>query len=330
MIDNKKGVNEFLEDVIIPIEQNHVDTGKYYVMIKGLYSWQEKKIKLIWGGKDNHNEDWPLPIEHNPGEWKTKALDDSENTDYFRKVRLATISGLLWSNAKLEGVLYLAEYEGLAEKLQRQDFVGIYPRNDEQKRFVNNLDHIYNCIPTGVKVEKARLIHEVNKWNPYMLWTFAIDCATRALNEYQRLGGERPPVYKEGIEFAHALSKHIYLEKSLEMEELLNTDLGANNFENLIVNRGNALKEAIEQNIAKHYGMDLVGRAVINSLSEYYSYKVANEARTQRALIFEREYRDKYEIPSMREKDLYDRITYAFMKSELDWQVAHLNKMLVE
>lgn len=68
---SKKKADDFVREIIIPIEQSNIDSGNLFVLIKPYtINW------VLFGqnsfGDDERGEndhDWPFPTEDTPGEW---------------------------------------------------------------------------------------------------------------------------------------------------------------------------------------------------------------------------------------------------------------------
>ena len=317
MSDTKKSHEKFLQDVIVPVEQNKSGSKNLFVLVEArleldISDFREEDVFLR---QERH---WSsFPTDSNPGKWIE-----------HKKIRLETISGILW-HSPIGGRLYRIEYQGDSIELERSDYIHSFPKTDYQKMLVETQEYIDSCIFFGVKVKKAKLIARVKHWTPYFLWSFAIDCTERA---YEVAKESIPEVYKEGIVFARAYSKYVCKMGSFEIKDLL-SKITDDDIDKFFVD--DKRQEMINKITHKtEYGSSSRMQKMIRELLLPYNFfEPVNKARTLMSEILLAEYDKEYDLPSpisndLEEKIAAERIWIAIHKKELDWQVMHMEKLL--
>lgn len=321
-----KNAQQFINDVIIPLENKSVDTNKLYDLLGDLYFEGTPKLGVI-------GQEWPLPSDNAPGSYRYYD-HQSQLPEILKRISLYTISGILMKHVDWGdrlgflrgGRLYRAEYDGESRKLEATDLV-YYGKNNPAPKYVTN---ICNCIPLGYSVTKARLINRVVSWDYYLLRNFGVDCAERAyqkcINRYgkrsidfelliksmrERISDERLKVNETG-KYAPDFSSQ-NLEKWSHIVELRhNLYISFNSFET-----NNAWK-AID--------------AVVNDRF----FEAAKIVREDIAFYMDEDFiriKQEYKLPSGNDiefDEVTNRLFYAYMKKELDWQVTHLSYLLGE
>ena len=175
-----------------------------------------------------------------------------------------------------------------------------------------------------MKVEKARLLHKIKNWNPYILWNFSIDCVERIFLACKKLGSEPETVYQDSIDFVRVLAKYVCLKETADVARLLKNKTTDNGFDEPFLKQKKILETAIEQAIYKDYVYKYLGKASKNLLfwDPTKIFAITQDLRTQAAFCFPKEYYDKYEFPVLpvveRAEDvatnvLIDRIWFAFI-----------------
>jgi hypothetical protein len=224
----KKSADELISDVIVPIEQNDIDSGKLYVLIRSQPN--QSCAEYEEGHWSNDFDDWPFPTESGPREW----IED-------KQITLETLSGLIWRGST-GGRLYRADFEGEKKKVGPRDYWGgsdDYARSDIEAR-----KHIDECISLGLEVKRARLIRRITNWAPYLLWSFALDCIERAYGFERDLISD---IYKEAIIFARAYSKYRCGMGGLELEGLVKVSSANKDFYSLSLNKRYELTKLISE-----------------------------------------------------------------------------------
>lgn len=310
---SKKSTEEFISNVIIPIEHNDIDSGNLYVLIRSRpnQSCTEYEEEGHWS---YDFEDWSFPTESSPGEW----LEGEQ-------IKLETLSGLIWRGV-MGGRLYKVEFEGEKKNLGSQDYFD--SSNDYQRAEIDARKHIDEYISLGTEVKKARLSRKIKNWRPYLLWSFALDCIERAYS-FER--DFVPDIYKEGIIFARAYSKYRCGMGGIELEELVKVSSANKDFYSLSLNKKFELIKLISENS----GLETVvylRKALVEAFDLNKPFQVANYVRTAMAWHYMGEYHTEYTYPGIteisKEQKIVNRIWYALHKKELDWQVDHMNKLI--
>ncbi len=319
---SKKGTKEFISDVIIPIEQNDIDNGNLYVLIRSRPNQSlteyEEEADLAYD-----TEGWSFPSTSDPGEWiepkEIKWLEDNH-------IKLETLSGLIWRGT-VGGRLYEADLEGENKRIGPHDYWG--GQDDRTRIDIDAKKHIDECISLGLEVKRARLIHRITNWSPYLLWSFALDCIERAYSFNKEFA---PDICKEGIIFARAYSKYRCGMGGIELEGFVKKSSNDKNFYSISLDKKYELAKLIsEQSILGANAF--LQKGLIEALEPYKPFQVVNYARTAMAWHYMGEYREEYEYPGFATLDLgelaiFNRIWYALHKKELDWQVDHLRKLV--
>ena len=327
----KKTTKEFIQKVIVPIEQNYPesDTSNLYVLIVPpvFFEYGEDPFALAneynkrGDSGDNMSslfgrDDDLLPSQNTPGKWVEK--DDIFSSTKFG-IKLMTLSGIVWHGSK-GGNLYLAEFEGEAKRLELDDFFYFYSSRSERENIdVMARTYIDDCIYLGQKVMRARLVRKVGKCTPFLLWTFAIDCIERACTLYS---DAIPDSYMKGLMLARAFSNYMFGKKTDDYEELLKKFSVRTDYEMRMLISGE-----------KDYNTKSIGEAIVAVFNSHKPFYVVQHIQTAMAWLHFGEYMNEYEYPGLGDSNLErmaisKRIWYALRKRELNWQVSHLRKLL--
>jgi hypothetical protein len=309
----KKTSKEFINDVIIPIEQKDIDSGNLYVLIRSQPN--QSLTEYEEGHWAYDSEDWSFPTESGPGEW----IEGEE-------IKLETLSGLVWRGT-VGGRLYKADFEGAKKKIGLHDYWGDY--DDYTRTEIEAAKHIDECISLGFEVKRARLIRRIRNWRPYLLWSFALDCIERTYSSKRDLVSD---IYGEGIIFARAYSKYRCGMGGLELEGLVKASSASKDFHSLTLNKKYELVKLISER--SELGSTVyLKKAVIAGFDPDKPFQAANYIRTAMTSYSMGEYREEYAYPGFATKDLeeqkiFNKIWYALHKKELEWQVDHLSKLI--
>jgi hypothetical protein len=315
MNSSKKSTEEFIKDVIVPIEQNSIDKGNLYVLIKSRPTQDYTEYQETPDWYYDH-EDWSLPTENRAGDWL-----EGEH------LKLKTLSGLLWGGSS-GGRLYEADYQGEKSRIAPTEFFSVY--DDYQKSDIAARQYLDQCISLGIEVKKARLLTRIKFWRPYFLWSFALDCIERAYSYEKYI---KTDVYKEGIIFARAHAKYKCDMGSIELEKILNAPASDKSFYSLVLKKNSDLSKSISEQSA--LGSEVyLRKAILEAFNPNKPFQIANYVRTAMAWHSLGEYRDEYLYPGLackpENRDISNRLWYAFHKRELDWQVSHLSMLIGE
>ncbi len=317
-----KTTQELINDVLLPIQINLVDTNKVYV--------------LLGIGDTDIDKEWPLPSGNAPGNYRCYGEDQlPKYREFDKKIRVYTISGLLWGNSSLGaqystrlqiGKLYRAEICGESEKLTADDFIAYLVGTDRAK-YIADLDKIYRYIPLGLSGKKARLQSEVSAWTVYTLKSFGIDCADRVYQNWVKRSQQRSPIF----EFMIKLTKAEISDECGESRDAIDSLTGIKNNKlqqmNFIQGKRNELMKATQE-----VGSKYIGEA-IEAAERGNFFKAASVARVDTGFWQDKEFysiRDDYQFPKGYDHEFNDFLFRTYMKKELDWQVTHLNNLLRE
>lgn len=336
----KQSLKEFLEKVISPIEDQKVDNGKVFISLKALWTPFKESIDIqrIDGIQKSY---WKIEDGKLPGGWVTH--DKSGYHTYgigSRNIGLYTLSLLLFTNA-LQETLFEAEYEGPHSPLKcDQEFSYGLTFELINKKMPKYFEQAFNCLPAGVNAEKARLQKRVLKWNYFTGWQFGLTCIKRTLAEAEkdaRLGDYKlPGFYYEALSLGEALMKYMctgkdesyktlqdkYKEGDEELgfrKQFSSEDFVMGEINNWVKERYDLMQNFLASGLSKCFGKG--GRP----------WEAAGDARAQIALFKIRQFDKQFTIPSLIEdNEAAERIFYAFMKEEMDWQVQYLIDLLDE
>jgi hypothetical protein len=315
MVNNSK-YNK-LEPILFEMEINHVERGNLYVSLE---------CDIL--GKNVLSDDWPHPSDSGPGEWRTienLKIDLLKSSGVFQLLNLYTLSGLLFFK-RIKDRLYKAEFEGEPIEI----LSNVYPtEGDESVRYLKG-------IKKGVSVARARLVKEIDSWNNYSAFTFACDCAERAILNDEKVFGHPNETNNSGIVFARALGKYHYLDDPADIEAILGKKFTnkKERFEYI-----SSSKKLLLSKLSELASLNYASKALVECFDHIYRpsravQKAALNARINRATIGFLELKSiGLEVPDWfrikeNEKETVNRIWYLYQKKELEWQALHLEKIL--
>jgi len=197
MIVTDKNSEEYINNIIVPIEQNKNDNGNLYVFISSNPTFDFNT--LVFNDYDekilNQQDFWSFPNESGPGEWVEKD-----------NIKLETLSVIFLGRytSSQGGYLYKAEYHGEKKIYHMEEYMK--PQSKNQQNIIDLHDRLYQLLDLGVIVNKARLTRRIKTCNLFLFWSFAIDCIEHSYSIYQQIF---PDSYKKGILFARAYSKYM-------------------------------------------------------------------------------------------------------------------------
>jgi|WetSurMetagenome_2_1015567.scaffolds.fasta_scaffold173223_2 hypothetical protein len=317
-----KSAIDFINDVIIPIEQNNVESGNLYVLFRSRPNLSTYEYEETSNTIDNA-EEWSFPSVSGPGEWiKPKEVQWIEDNC----IKLETLSGIVWRGVE-GGRLYKAVFEGDCKRIGPREYWG--GTSGRAKIDVEAKQYIDECISLGLEVKSARLISIIKNWKPYLLWSFALDCVERAYSFNRQLASD---VYKGGIIFARAYSKYMCGIGGIELESFVKGSSDDKNFYALSLNKKYELERLISGQSELGASVYL-RKALVEALDPFKPFQVANYARTAIASHDLGKYHENYEYPgfavsNLEDYKMFSRIWVALQKKELDWQVEHLSILL--
>ena len=335
---SKKSCKEFIEEVIVPIENKPVEDGNLYVLFQAFpkfdtedFSYKEYEI----GESPNRGKNLSVPSEISTSKWQKATPSKEEKRGRWDYYYLLTLSGLIWHGAR-GGKLYRAEYQGRSIKLEHLDFYfyALRPSEMENDPYVQSRVFIENCINLGIKTQKARITNEVKNWTPFLLWSFAIDCIERQCLIDETI----PDIYRQGLQFARILAKYYCGINKDEMENFVQRDSNSQNLEKEFFIKVSDLLSKISEDSKNAYGfaksLSNAFYMCFNKFPPFNPFDVAREAQVMCAWRGKGHYRNLYDYPGGlteddEERRISERIWLAFAKQELDWQVQHLNELIV-
>jgi len=308
-----KTTQQFNNEILLPIQTNLVDTNKLYVLLGILHPDIDKE--------------WPLPSGNVPGSFRYYGEDHLPKlNEFYKKIRLYTISGLLWGNTNSDeniisrSKLYRAEYIGESNKLDAGDFNIALSYNIPKA-----VSYISSYIPLGFSVKKARLLREINTWTINKLKSFGLDCADRVYQNWAKRYKERSHIF----EFMIWLTRAEISDESGRTHNAVDLHTGIkNNKEHQMKYINEKRTELIQA--AKELGSLFVGEA-IGAAEKGNFFKAASMARMDTAWEQDADFkkiRDDYEFS--KDPEFNNILFYTYWKKELDWQVTHLNDLLGE
>jgi hypothetical protein len=228
-----------------------------------------------------------------------------------------------------ESKLYLAEYTGIPLEI----YSNVYPETaDEVAKYLKH-------IKRGIRVSRARLLHELKTWNDKTLMTFAYDCAERAIKRENYIFKDRTRFF-DALEFLKAAIDCIYYDKTEDIRRILKIPLDPKiNYKIYLYDH----IRSFENELFKDYYTGVIDtcKALYACFSHFYLPVYAAKDASFRGMttsliigFFELESQGyvvpSWSLPKENEKELHDRIWYLNYKIEIDWQVKHLSKLLGE
>lgn len=329
MIVTEKNSEEYVNNIIVPIEQKKNDSGNLYVFVNSspildfntlvFNDYDEKTL--------NRQDFWSFPTENGPGEWVERD-----------NIKLETLTAIIFRNASSQGgYLFKAEYKGKKKIYEMKG--NMWPQNKNQQNQIDPHDRLYQLLDLGVIVNKARLTIRIKPCNLFLFWSFAIDCIEHSYSLYREIF---PESYKKGIFFARAYSKYMCGKGYIDLENLFDKPIGDKVMLSTLAGK---MRDEVEGLVSKDLGFidfekNSIGKAILDSLHLPFPFNVSEYVRTAHAQLQSDKFRAENEIPHVREDSFYhadkykeeerilSRIWYAFYKEELDWQVNHFREMI--
>jgi hypothetical protein len=341
----KKTLDQFIDDVITPIENNKVDDGKFYVSLeaKPVFPRLDTNLKYV-GSVTTYVEKgkliyWGIEDEKYPGKWVEKKRNKFKDGSLSIQFPLYTLSTLLFCNI-FDLSLFVAEYSNAVEPLR----IGqVFARtvSSEDANLPSHLEHIFNCLPKSVNASKARIVQKIDKWDYVHYWEFALICTERALiiaEENADMDGYKiPNVFSEALDFAKADYDAQCFQQVSEYKRI--QEKYASRITGNIWQKDQAAKNAFYDEMNKwtkenyHLPHLYLKDAILECINFYTPLKrnIFGNVRSLIGWFNKNDYRNEYTFPNfIKQTNEFHRIAQAFSKKELDWQVENLIKFIGE
>lgn len=338
----KKSYDQFLENIIIPIEKNRVDNVNLYVSLEGKPISPSVNPDFTRGPKitqidDSSLKKWGIEKEKYPGKWVTKEKNKFSGGWLSLRYPLHTLYTLLFCD-RLQFSLFVAEYKNEVEPLRLGQLFSFMGAEDEI--LPTYLVNAFQCLPNGFNASEARIIRKINKWDYYYYWEFGLICVERALMlakiHATAEGYKLPSAFFEGLDFAKAEYKDSRFQER-EDYDTINSKYISNEKDSFLKNifatrgaLGNEMNSWVEKNY--HLRYYFLKDAILNCMNLFSPKQIFSNVRAQIALLQMDTYRKEFDLPSFYKDgiDKSERIDYAFQKRELDWQIENLTKFIEE
>ncbi len=313
-----KNLKEFIEEIIIPIENYSRDDNNLFLIFPqdcGEQPWidyHQESCQRYFSEQFPRIE-WDFPSDSAPGLWVKGE-----------RIKLFTLTGII--NSGYGGILFQVEPEGKEEKLKYTDFYYWNPWGDYGKIEKSAQERFIDYCNLGLNVTTARILRRLKKCTPYFLWSFTIDCIEHACNYKQE---EMLEIFRQSIFYARLLSKGICGNGDPVLRDSFWGISSEQHLKIMEINR-----ELSSLNSSSSYNQ-YIGEAINDSLRPNYFFRAIKPLRTAMIFKYQNEYREDYLFPSLFTSDLEEaihaqRIWHAFVKKEIDWQVSHFYNLLYD
>lgn len=348
----KKNFKQFLDEVIVPIENTNVDHGNLFFLFQSFPKFDLKVDKKYYSHASfEESEDFEnyfgysvnfkfsVPEDNRPGSWQLAAQNEGVNRKEVFK--LVNLYGILL-NYRRGGQLFLAEGGGEIRRLGFDDFfyISLSPENLDayQQVKLDTEKKWYETMNLGLGTSEARLLRRINNFTPYLLWQFSINSIERQISLRKRNNLFIPDAYEKALMFASVNSKYVCGMDNSQLEEIIGSAANEEDFEYFYAKLLVDIKEEIDKTINIDIPSKFIGKAIANVINmPTYPFDSTKELTAQHLWQFRNLYKEEYDLPvfsklmnsdNVEDNMIFHRISFAATKQELNWQVAHLQELL--